>query len=55
MEHGHGPESSEKACSECDCGFLVWETLLGEVAGREMVTLASGREWVWDRETYVVK
>ena len=34
---------------------LRFPGVLGEIAGREMVTLASGREWVWDRETYVVK
>jgi len=26
MKHGHGPQSSEKTCNECDCNFLEWET-----------------------------
>jgi len=32
-KHEHGPDSSEKACNECDCDFREWEMLLGEVAG----------------------
>ena len=34
-KHSHGAETSENARYECDCGFVDWETLLGEAAGQE--------------------